>query len=167
MLYDAPEWAAWKAELAAGNVAACPPAKGVKLFAAATLPEVKQEEGLRQVRFILSTADVDRDRDTIAVEGWDLTHYQNNPVVLWAHRYSEPPIARAVQIVKSSTALAALDEFPAEGVYPFADLIYGLVRDGFLRTCSVGFRPQTWVYNQERGGVDFQTQELLEQCSAS
>ena len=92
---------------------------------------------------------------TVAVDGWDVAHYLQNPVVLWAHSYSSPPVARAVQLYKTATSLMADDEFPEEGAYPFADTVYNLVKAGFLNTVSVGFQPQEWVYDEERGGINF------------
>src|SRR5947208_1044841 len=49
---------------------------------------------LRQKQFVISTASVDREGDTVAPEGWVLQEYERNPVVLWAHDGEEPPIGQ-------------------------------------------------------------------------
>lgn len=165
MLYAVKEWADWREQLAAGNVSAPPPAKGFKLDASVA-PEPSQptseSDTVLEYTFVISTSAIDRDRDTIAVDGWDLSNYQHNPVVLWAHRYDDPPIGRSLQLIKSAEHLSSRMTFPAPGTYPFADMIRGLIHSGFVRTCSVGFRPLAWIFNEERRGVDFVAQELLE-----
>lgn len=110
----------------------------------------------------ISTAAVDRDRDTLAVDGWDLTDYRKNPVVLWAHDSRMPPIARAESILATAGALKARTVFPDAGVYPLADTVKALVAGGFIKSTSVGFLPLEWMFNEKRGGIDFRKQSLLE-----
>ena len=70
--------------------------KVYKTFAA----EVKAEgDDARLIRFRITTDAVDRERDVLSPAGWKLDHYLKNPVVLWAHDYRQPPIARAREIV--------------------------------------------------------------------
>jgi HK97 family phage prohead protease len=126
-----------------------------------TLMDV-EPAGERTVRFTISTSKPDRHKDTVDPAGWDLENFQNNPVVLWAHDYTMPPIARATKIVRKAKKLISTAEFPAKGVYPFADMVYELVKEGFIRGASVGFKPKTFAINEDRGGIDFTEQELLE-----
>ena len=49
----------------------------------------------RTLRFCFSDGSVDRMNDTIAAAGWDLTDFSANPVALWAHDSSAPPIGGA------------------------------------------------------------------------
>ena len=62
------------------------------------LPEIKENAGDRRIRFVISTGDVDRDRDIINPEGWDLKDYVKNLVVQFAHEYHQPPVAKSVEI---------------------------------------------------------------------
>ena len=112
--------------------------------------------------FVISTESVDRDHDTIALDGWKLANYRKNPVVLWAHDYRMPPIGRSKRIAVKDGALRARVEFAPAEAYPLAETVRRLVFGGFLKTASVGFRPMKHVFNSERGGVDFSEQELLE-----
>ena len=41
---------------------------------------------------VISTADIDRQGESINQAGWDLTNYLKNPIVLWAHDYYTFPI---------------------------------------------------------------------------
>ena len=127
----------------------------------------------RQLRFTASTGAVDREHDRIDPRGWQLASYLANPVILWAHRQSELPIGKAVEIGIEGDALKMTVEFVSPDVPvvgPMAEAVYQLCLRGFLTATSVGFRPLTWSVpggESARGddwmpGVDFETQELLE-----
>jgi len=118
--------------------------------------EVKDDD---RVRFIISDGSVDRQNDTVAPDGWELGSYKSNPVVLWAHSHKDLPVGKAVDVVARNGRLEADTEFAD---HPFAQTVRDLVKGGFLRAVSVGFRPLEWTINEERGGVDFKRQELLE-----
>jgi HK97 family phage prohead protease len=113
----------------------------------------------RIVSFVISTDTVDRDNDTIALDGWELDAFLKNPVVLWAHSRTDPPIGRAVSVESGDGRLTAQVEFATT---PQAEEIYQLVRGGFINATSVGFRPIDWEFNDEREGIDFLRQELTE-----
>jgi len=137
-----------------------------------TEPVEKLDE--RTLRFTISTAAVDRDRDMIAVEGWELAAFERNPVVLWAHQADTLPIGKAVDVTKAGDRLMSAVRFlPEEGygtASQIADTVYRMARDGWLSATSVGFRPLSWDFTEDeaRGandwwpGVDFHTQELVE-----
>jgi len=147
----------WKAQARAGTA----PAAAVlrKGYAA----EVKADDiANRRVSFTISTAAPDRDRDTLAVDGWQIDSYLKNPVVLWAHDYSSLPIGRAVSVTPKGKALRAVAEFATAEMNPLAESVYQMLRAGFLNATSVGFRPLKHAYDEERGGFDFMEQELLE-----
>jgi len=116
----------------------------------------------RTLRFTISTSSPDREKDIVSVGGWKLDAYKQNPVVLWAHDYRQPPIAKAVDVQVIGDRLVASAEFVPKEISPFADSIYQLIKAGFLKGTSVGFRPLKWALNSERGGMDFHEQELLE-----
>jgi HK97 family phage prohead protease len=118
--------------------------------------------GSRTISFIISTDAVDRDGDSIDPKGWELDTYRKNPCVLWSHDYSQPPVAKATSIESTKNGLAATAEFPAKGVYPFADTVYELLKGGFLSASSVGFRPIDGAPAEGRKGVNYFKQELLE-----
>ena len=136
-----------------------------KSFAGATSKTFAEET--RRIQFTLSTPSVDRDRDTIDQQGWDITEYRQCPVVLWGHIYGEPSIGKSVELHQAPNRLSSIDEFATRDVYPFADTIYQLVKGGFLNAVSVGFAPRTYVINNERNGVDFTSQLLLEHSVVS
>jgi HK97 family phage prohead protease len=128
----------------------------------------------RTLRFVISTGAVDRDQDQINQAGWALTHYQRNPVVLWAHQADEAPIGKAVEVALRDDRLTAAVQFLPPDTYGAAsaraDAIYRLALDGYLSASSVGFRPIKWDFtdDKDRGaenwwpGIDFHEQELVE-----
>lgn len=105
---------------------------------------------------IASTATIDRQGDSIDQSGWDLANYMKNPVMLWAHDYTELPVAKCTSISKETGQLKMEFEFaPAEG-NPKAEQIKYLFDNGFLSAVSVGFIPK------ERNGNVITKAELLE-----
>jgi len=125
----------------------------------------------RTLRFIGSDESPDRDGDVISVDGWDIKNYQANPVFLWAHDYSIPPVGKSLKTWKEKGKLLFDIQFPEKGIYPFADLVYNLYKGGFLNATSVGFigkeaeaRDDDEVKEMPewRRGKKFLNQELLE-----
>ena len=112
------------------------------------------------VRASLGTED--RKGDVIDSSGWELTGYRQNPVFLWAHDRSRPPIGVAREVWVSGKSLNALVEFaPTQ----FALEIAELYTKGFMRAVSVGFLPiETEIRKASDGqrGNLYRRQELLE-----
>lgn len=123
--------------------------------------ETKAEDvGARTVRFTISTGTPDREGDVIDPAGWDLTAYQRNPVVLWAHSSHNLPIAKCTSIAVSGGALVATAEFAPADVLPFAEVVLRMLKGGFLNATSVGFRATE--YARTDTGIHFLKHELLE-----
>jgi len=128
--------------------------------------EVKKV-GERQYEFIASTMDMDRDKEVIDVNGWDLKNFKKNPVIMFGHDYHSLPIGRATKIGVKDGKLMNVVEFPPEGTYEFADIVQRLVDTGYLKTQSVGFIPKEWEDGDFEEKSDkprrtFKKQELLE-----
>jgi len=121
------------------------------------------DQDKRTVDFIISTGDVDRDGDTISVKGWELTHFKKNPVVLWAHDHRIPAIAQARQVkVQGGKLVSLATKFTEKDEHEFGFMTFKLLAGGFLNTTSVGFVSRRHEHNNDRGGIDFIEQELLE-----
>jgi HK97 family phage prohead protease len=124
--------------------------------------DIEVQDADRSVKFIITTGAADREKDVIDPAGWDVSSYLQNPVVLFAHDYDSLPIARTVSLEQHNDKLIAVAEFATAELNPMAEQVYQMLKQGFLKGASVGFRPLTFAYNDERGGVDFAQQELLE-----
>ena len=123
------------------------------------------DDGSRVIRFCFSDGAVDRMGDTIDPNGWDLTDFSRNPVALWAHDSSAPPIGRAANVGPEGQRLMGDIEFAPPEAYPFAETIFQLTRGGFLNAVSVGFLPIEFEWSKDddrEWGIDFLKQSLLE-----
>lgn len=114
---------------------------------------VKQAPGNdpRILRFVASTEDVDRDGDVVEVSGWQLEEWNKNPVILFSHNYSDPPIARGVRAEKDlrNKQLVIDARFPTmEELSPSGqpseyakrvETIYQMYLLGLMNATSVGF----------------------------
>lgn len=106
--------------------------------------------------FIISTEDVDRQGEIVMQDGWDLTHYKNNPIVLFAHDYYSLPIGCADEVYVENKKLIAKGRFASAEANPIAQQCRKLYDEKILRTTSVGFIPR------EMDGNKITKAELLE-----
>lgn len=111
-------------------------------------------------RIVASTNDVDRDEEIILPSAFkNLKNFlATNPVILWAHNYSVPPIGKATA-GKITDDMLTLD-------IEFADTEFGrevkyLYDNGFMSSFSVGFIPKAWDRDPD-GRLVFTEVELLE-----
>lgn len=130
----------------------------------------------RTVEHVASNEDVDRMGDRIAVKGWELSAFSRNPVLLWDHNSSLPPIGKVVRARKAKgdagAELTTISRFHDAETNPQAELVYRMVAGGDLPAVSVGFNPLETVRpkSEEEAkamglgdyGVYFKRQELLE-----
>ena len=132
---------------------------GVAVRAASDKAEVK---GSRRLIITAAVGSEDRKGDLIDPNGWELEGYRRNPVFLWAHDRSMPPIGRASRVWVEGEGLKALVEFAPTA---FAMEIADLYARGFMRGVSVGFIPlETEMREASNGrrGYWYKHQELLE-----
>ena len=84
----------------------------------------------------ISTDQKDRDDEVLLPGGADLKDFRNNSVVLWAHDYQQPPIAKALWTKRKGGEILSKPRFAETD---FAEEIYQLYIQEFLSTWSVGF----------------------------
>jgi HK97 family phage prohead protease len=109
--------------------------------------KLERAEGEREIVARITTTAVDRDGDVILPSGMDLTEFKANPVMLLAHNAEKLPIGRWISARKESSGVVMTgtlasrppDHPPAAEWLP--DTVLYLVREGFLRGVSIGFRP--------------------------
>lgn len=112
-------------------------------------------------RIVASTGDVDRDNERIAPSAFmgSLPDYlDKNPVILWAHDYSKPPVGKAIGGNIDGSGLYLDIEFAKT---EFAQEVQYLYDNGFMSSFSVGFIPKQWDRDSD-GRVVFTEAELLE-----
>ena len=117
----------------------------------------------RTFGFIFSDGTVDRHGDTVDPNGWVTDNFvKGGGPLLWAHQYNSPPLGKVTGVETSNGRLRGTVEFTPVGMSAFNDMIFNMTAGGFLNATSVGFAPKDFDYNEERGGIDFKSMELLE-----
>lgn len=107
---------------------------------------------------VASTATIDRMGEVIDQEGWDLTNYKANPVLLWAHNDREILIGNAknIKVEKAAGVSRLVFEPDFHDKTDTARAIKELFEEGRMKTFSVGFMPL------EMDGNTYTKSELLE-----
>lgn len=85
----------------------------------------------------------------IVEQSWNFKDYESNPLFLYGHGWTMPPIGKSLDwnVVNRADGKYAGDAlkidcyFAEKETYPFADTIFRLVDGGFLVTGSIGARP--------------------------
>jgi len=92
------------------------------------------------VRAVINTNDPDRAGDVVLPRGLrNADEFLRNPVVLWAHQRSLPPIGTCQKLEIQDNQILAETQF-AKGM-PFAEEVFRLYEQGILRAWSIGFLP--------------------------
>lgn len=121
----------------------------------------------RTATFVFSDNSVDLYGDTINERGWDTEAFEKNPVALFGHDPSKPEyvVGRAKNLRVEGNRLVGDIEFMEASINPTAEVVYQMVKGGFLNAVSVGFMPLEWVATKDKsrpGGIDFKRQSLME-----
>src|SRR5437764_10288956 len=95
--------------------------------------EIKTEtaDGRRTVIARITTPTTDRSKDHVNPKGIQTANFMKNPVVLFAHKYDELPVAKCTGLQASDTGILATVEFPEEGRYEKSDLIYWMCQNNY------------------------------------
>lgn len=123
----------------------------------------KMQKAADRYTIIASTNELDRDNEIVDPGAFkeSLTPYlEKNPVILWAHDYRKPPIAKATGGAISESDLRLDIEWAPT---PEAKEIKSLYDGGFLNAFSIGFLPTKDGVQQSPEGISIFTKaELLE-----
>lgn len=110
---------------------------------------------------MISIENTDRQGDVVRATGGRFENYLKNPVVLWAHDYSDLPVAKTTNLeIIPGEGIRATFQFPEMGTSEKADAVRRLWSAGFLGATSIGFTPLK--ASPTETGWDFQEWEMLE-----
>lgn len=112
------------------------------------------DEKERTLTALVSTGATDRMDEVLDPKGVILGAYRKNPVVLWAHDYSTPPIGKALWVKKTAQGILSKVQFAKTA---FAEEIFSLYKEGFLSAFSVGFIPKEHTRGDTEKGEPWQT----------
>ena len=111
------------------------------------------------IRSVISTSEPDRAGDVVVPSGMrNLDEFMRNPVVLWAHQRTLPPVGVCRRLEIQGDRIVAETQF-AKGV-PFAEDVFRLYEQGILRAWSIGFEPVR--VTPQRRGLRYDEWNLLE-----
>lgn len=99
-----------------------------------------------------STRSVDRDGEVVLPGGMDLTQFRKAPVLLWGHKWSEPPIGKDEAIENDGYGIKTRSLLAETAL---ATDIWQLVKAKMLNTSSIGYIPMEWVLpdHKDYGGL--------------
>ena len=132
-------------------------------------------EVIKRLSFTITSNRRDRDRDIVEPSGAMTDNYAQNPVMLWAHKYDEVPIARSVEMsrikeAKSDGSVAhkiqAITEFQPDSNYQknwngvTGGMIFEMYRTKFLNAVSIGFDPHSWEPLELKDGESSEYDEM-------
>lgn len=113
--------------------------------------------------FTLTTGAVDGNGNIADVAGWDLARYRSNPVVFFNHFWQDTPIGRTVGLQITPDRIEATIELAPTAL---AQEIATLIRDGYIRGASPGWRPTDYEVRRDGNGhflgIHSHRQELIE-----
>ncbi len=137
------------------------------LYRAFVSGEVKgARDATRTIEHVITSRMVDRDGDVVEPRGGRFEAYRKNPIVLFGHDHRGFPIGRNVGLTVSDHEIVAVTKFAgAEQNNAEGETAYRLVRDGFMRAWSIGFRPITMSNDKtlpDQDGIWFKEWELME-----
>ena len=124
----------------------------------------------RQAEFVISTETPDSYGTVFKISGWDLSRYEKNPVVLYAHKthWDNPDMVIGTSEVRvEGQELIGTVTFEAADINPLAEKVWQKVQAGSLRMASIGANIIAGHWGDEKLGEDrdviyFDQMELYE-----
>lgn len=105
----------------------------------AIVKTIKELGDDRNFKVIASTGDIDRDNEIIDQNGWELSNYLKNPVILFGHNSRELPIGVATKVYVENDQLIIEGKFASKEANPMAENVKVLYDEKIIKTVSVGF----------------------------
>jgi len=88
---------------------------------------------------LVSSDAIDRDGEVVLPKGLELTYFQKNPIVTFAHRYDELPVGKAQWIRKVEGGIKAKTVYT--DAHEMARACWQMTQEGILKGKSIGFLP--------------------------
>lgn len=104
-----------------------------------TLESLKDASDTGTFKFVISTDDEDRQGEKVNQAGLDFGMYMKNPVVLWGHKYDQPPVGVTTRIYKEGGKTLAEGKWASTA---FAQELRKLYDEGIINACSIGYIPK-------------------------
>lgn len=104
-------------------------------------PTKTKDLGEGIIEAVITTGALDHHNETINMDGVDTTAYHG--MVLYGHDYEGLPIGRTLSLTKMKSKIKAKFQLAVKQ-YPFAALVYEMIKGGFLTDVSIGGIVKKW-----------------------
>lgn len=111
----------------------------------------------RECEFVISTEAVDAHETVFKIAGWDLTRYNQNPIVCYQHKSNSdnPDMILGTSTVRvEGMQLIGLVRFESAEINPVAEKVWQKIQAGTLRMASVGANPTSGHWGDAIAGED-------------
>jgi phage head maturation protease len=119
--------------------------------------EKKTVGGQTIFKGVATSLALDRHKEVVVPKGADLSNFMESPVLLSQHEHREAPIGMITSIEPGEEDIKF--EFCFDEQDPDAVVLMNKVKNGFMRTFSIGFLPTKWV---EQDALVDETGKMLE-----
>lgn len=104
-------------------------------------PTKTKDLGEGVIEAIVTTGAVDHHNETIDMDGVDVSSYHGT--VLYGHDYEGLPIGKTISLTKMKSKIKAKFQLAVKE-YPFANLVYEMIKGGYLTDVSIGGLVKKW-----------------------
>jgi len=104
---------------------------------------IRADTTVDNVTTVVASTPAEDSMDDVVIQDWRLARFKSNPVILWSHNGSTPPVGRAERIStpKDTGNLTALIRWDIGDHNPLGTTIGTQFSNKMLNAVSVGFRP--------------------------
>ncbi len=92
--------------------------------------------------FVASDETLDRSREVVPMDSWDLVNYFKNPVLLVDHDYKVENIVGMATNISTDGGRLTFEPL-LHGITPLSQYVSKMIDEGFLNSVSVGFIPHS------------------------
>lgn len=104
-------------------------------------PTKTKDLGEGVIEAVITTGAIDHHNESINMDGIDLASYHGT--VLYGHDYEGLPIGKTLSLTKMKSKIKAKFQLAVQE-YPFANLIYNMIKGGFITDVSIGGLVKRW-----------------------
>ena len=112
--------------------------KNEKIIKTYVISKANLDEDKRIFRATITDQTVDRDKEVILAKGMNIKEFKKNGIILFNHD-KNMPIGKSIDIKRVGDALVMTGKLALEGTISEADKIWQLIKQGILKSMSIGF----------------------------
>lgn len=111
------------------------------VFHGSLQPTETKDLGEGVIEAVITTGATDHHNENILMEGVDTSAYHGT--VLYGHDYEGLPIGKTISLTKMKSKIKAKFQLAVD-IFPFANLVYEMIKGGYLTDVSIGGLVRKW-----------------------